>query len=130
MNRRMTDKDLKIILEAIDYLEDATWSELLSTLSKRGINFSRQSLSAKKEIKTALKLRKEAIRSALESLGVPSITKSQSISQIAKMAKEIEVLRKQNSQLYELMLIWQHNAELHGLTDEQLNKPLPRINRA
>jgi hypothetical protein len=130
MTSRMTPGEIKKITEVVNQLQEPSWKSLIAELKDHGIFYSRQSLSAKPEIKTALRLRKEALKKVAASAGMPSVSKAESVSRIVKLTEEIEVLKQQNSQLYELLLTWQYNAEMRGITEDQLNKPLPHINRA
>lgn len=130
MTSRMTPGEIKKITEVVNQLQEPSWKSLIAELKDHGIFYSRQSLSAKTEIKTALRLRKEALKKVAASAGMPSVSKAESVSRIVKLTEEIEVLKQQNSQLYELLLTWQYNAEMRGITEDQLNQPLPHINRA
>lgn len=130
MTSRMTPGEIKKITEVVNQLQEPSWKSLIAELKDRSIFYSRQSLSAKTEIKTALRLRKEALRKVAASAGMPSVSKAESVSRIVKLTEEIEVLKQQNSQLYELLLTWQYNAEMRGVTEDQLNQPLPHIKRA
>ncbi|TBW47755.1 hypothetical protein EZI54_22255 [Marinobacter halodurans] len=130
MTSRMTPGEIKKITEVVNQLQEPSWKSLIAELKDRGIFYSRQSLSAKTEIKMALRLRKEALKKVAASAGMPSVSKAESVSRIVKLTEEIEILKQQNSQLYELLLTWQYNAEMRGVTEDQLNQPLPHIKRA
>lgn len=42
---------------------------------------------------------------------------------------ENERLKRENRDLLQQFVVWQYNAHVHGLSDQNLNKALPKIDR-
>jgi hypothetical protein len=51
------------------------------------------------------------------------------IERIARLECENERLKRENTELLQQFVVWQYNAHIHGLSDRELNKALPRIDR-
>lgn len=48
---------------------------------------------------------------------------------IARLTAENDRLRRENSRLLQQFVTWQYNAHVQGLSDVDLNQPLPAIDR-
>lgn len=90
---------------------------------------TRQGLSAHQAIQDAFKARKAGLKvTAPAKMPLPSslAVAGQRISYLNATAAE---LRLKNDRLSEQLMVWLYNARARGLTIEQLNAPLPRIDR-
>lgn len=103
-----------------------TWGRLIESIEERlGIRPTRQTLARHRDILLAFRSRKEGI-------GRPG-PKTESERVLAERVERLEAeklrLSKEKALLYEQFARWQYNAHKHGLTEEALNEPLPRIHR-
>lgn len=51
------------------------------------------------------------------------------IERIARLERENERLKRENTELLQHYVVWQYNAHIHGLSERELNKALPGIDR-
>lgn len=132
MAKHLTKIDIDAILNIIAAFEGnakLTWenvcNECASIVGKKP---TRQSLFANQTIREAYDAKKIILktRGALNpkpsSLGIAA-------ERIAKLQKEVELLKKKNDALLQQFVVWQYNAYKYGLKEYQLNEPLPRIDR-
>ncbi len=110
--------------------EKFSWAEVCEACTPiLGYKPSRQGLFGHQAIADAFDARKKRRRIA------PSDTTPKP-SSLAVAAKRIEQIKAENSELIaqndrfrELFHVWQYNAYKRGVTEAELNKPLPTIDR-
>lgn len=131
MAKHLTKQDIKSIINLIIGWSDnkLTWDTICSA-SEKIIHKkpTRQSLSTNIEIKSAYNSRKKAIRETGVINPKPS-NLNIAAQRIAHLQVENDLLKKRNAALLEQFVIWQYNAYKHGLSEQQLNVPLPIIDR-
>jgi hypothetical protein len=71
---------------------------------------------------------KERIRNGIEELPIPSSLRVAS-ERIARLENENQRLKREQSALLNQFVVWQYNAHVRGLTNVDLNRPLPTIDR-
>lgn len=106
-----------------------TWDFLVVEFEKRyGRASTRQALSRNSDIKNAFDDRKRHLKSGVSIKSKPQtlIGAAQSIDRLS--AENIR-LKKENERLLEMFVVWQYNAYKRGITEDQLNEPLPSIDR-
>lgn len=131
MAKHLTAQDIESILNII-YAHDSdklTWEGVCDASEPLvGKRPTRQSLSANKAIKEAFRAKKAALK-----LKVPSKPKPSSLTvaadRISRLQSENEMLKRKNDALLEQFVVWQYNAYKYGVREDQLNAPLPRIDR-
>lgn len=130
MAKHLTDSDIERIVELLDGWSDKlTWEALCEACKPLlGTAPVRQTLYRHARIRHAYKLAKERLRDASEGLKVPPTLKA-AAERIARLENENERLKRENNLLLEQFVVWQYNAHIHGLSDRDLNKPLPAIDR-
>jgi hypothetical protein len=108
-----------------------TWDALTDELSLSGLpDYTRQALERQPLIKSAYSSMKISLRA--ENGGMRSTTRARDsdlCSKIRSLERKIQRLEKENSNLLERFLRWLHNANNSGLSIEQLELPLPEIER-
>ena len=130
MAKHLTDNDIEAIVEYLDEWDlskKLTWEKLCIALDDDlGISHTRQTLQSHDRIKGAFDELKLHLRGKKNRGGkvLPS--------SLAAAAKEIETLNRKNARLerenknlLEQFLVWQYNAHIHGMKQDQLNRPLP-----
>ncbi|WP_445496137.1 hypothetical protein [Photorhabdus sp. SF281] len=130
MAKHLTQLDIEKILGALDgWQGKLTWDTLCDAIVKHiGKRPTRQSLNSNKQIKLAFQNKKSRLKGDPEDIKIPP---SLAIAgqRIKRLEEENSRLRAENSRLLEKYIIWQYNAYRHGLTEENLNMPLPAIDR-
>ena len=130
MAKHIDQKDIQTVKEILDsWKGKLTWDALVQELENQaGRQISRQSLYANPQIKEAFQARKKFLTSGLNTSSKPQTLKSAAQS-IDRLTAENIRLKEENSRLLELFKIWQYNAHKRGLTEDQLNEPLPVIDK-
>jgi len=110
-----------------------TWDKFRTKIQEElGIHPTRQTLETKTRIYTAYLDLKKNIRDRPKTL-----VKPKSVSSLAMAATRIDRLEVENNRLkreqrnlLEQFRVWQYNAYANGLTEHQLNAPLPPMKRS
>jgi hypothetical protein len=127
----LTKKDEARIIKLIEEWSEPklTWPLLVEACKgKLGISRARQSLMKLPAVDMAMKNRKAALKAPKEKPGW--------ISDICEANERIEELTENNQQLiYALrdmrarFLIWQANADMHGVTQSMLEQPVLQLQK-
>lgn len=132
----ITEKTLKVALHELDnWSGKLTWDRYAQQLAKvlGEDTISRHTLMSYKVLVEAFRERKESLKEAKNS-DVPDITLEFAKKQIAMLEAKVKRLESQNEKLLEQFVRWQHNAYMMPKVDmkllnQQLDKPLPQVNR-
>ena len=129
MSKHLSESDRAEVVGILDGWpagRKLTWDRLIESLDERlGIRPTRQTLARHRDIVLAFRSRKEG-------KGRPGPhTESERVlsERVERLEAENVRLSKERALLYEQFARWQYNAHKHGLTEEDLNEALPRINR-
>lgn len=129
--KHLTQTDVEAIISIIYAWKDEklTWESICEASEPIiGKNPTRQSLNANKLIKEAYSSRKATLK--VQGVVTPKPSSlTMAGDRIARQQSEIESLKQKNSALLEQFVIWQYNAYKYGMKENQLNEPLPRIDR-
>jgi len=131
MGHHLTKEDEKSIIKLIEGWSEPklTWP-LLVAACKDSLNISRtrQSLMKLPAVDLAMKNRKAALKAPKEKPGW--------INDIQKANERIEELTEANQKLMSALrdmharfLIWQANADMHGLTQSMLDQPVSQLQK-
>lgn len=71
---------------------------------------------------------KERAKEGTKELKLPP-TLAMAAQRIDRLTREVERLERENTALLEQFVVWQYNAFTHGLSQEDLNKGLYKIDR-
>jgi hypothetical protein len=135
MPRAFTPKEIKSIVVIIrDWPigKKMTWGAICKA-SESVLDFvpTRQAFADKPAVTNAYKIRKATITSQQDRL--TSLPKPKSLTAaaetIALQQKKINDLTKELHLMAEMARRFIHNAVIHGLKREQLNAPLPKVDR-
>ena len=132
----ITEKTLKVALHELDnWSGKLTWDRYAQQLAKvlGEDTISRHTLMSYKVLVEAFRERKESLKEAKNS-DAPDITLEFAKKQIAMLEAKVKRLDSQNEKLLEQFVRWQHNAYMMpkvdmNLLNQQLDKPLPQVNR-
>ena len=132
MAKHLTQTDVEAILNIIAAHEantKLTWENICDECTLVvGKKPTRQSLFANPTIREAYNAKKSILKTRgafnpkPSSLGIAA-------ERIAKLQRELELLKKKNDALLQQFVIWQYNAYKYGLKEHQLNESLPQIDR-
>jgi len=132
MARHLRDTDILRLVELLDgWKSPLTW-EALSEASLRviGVNPTRQTLSRIVRIQEAFAAAKARIRAGDGvDRKVPHSIKL-AADRIARLQNENARLSRENTALLEQFVVWQYNAYVKGMTQAELSRPLPKVDRA
>lgn len=133
MTSHLSDKHIEEICNAVDRWDPAvslTWEALVEvTQALVGRKYSRQALCGHERIKNAYKIRRNLLRNIPERSQRGAIEIQALRAQCDKLKAQNERLRSENDLLLSQFARWVYNASLFNLTQDQLNRPLPSIDR-
>lgn len=131
MAKHLTDGDVERVVEIIDgWREKLTWEALCEAcVPIIGTKPARQTLAKFIRIENAFEAYKKRQKNAHyeEPKLPPSIRVA--AERITRLESENERLKRENRELLQQFVVWQYNAYTRGLSDRDLNKALPSINR-
>lgn len=128
--KHITSKDVVKVIGVIDGWDGKlSWDALCDSVKPHiGTRPSRQTLSAHLKINEAFQLKKKH-----QKLGAKNTKTPQSLAtagqRISRLENELARVTTENTRLLEQFIVWQYNAYRHGLSEGQLNEPLPDIDR-
>jgi hypothetical protein len=136
IQRRSANIDEDMVKRVVSILENwdkpkLTWDSLTEELSRNAMpEYTRQALERQPFIKSAYASMKKVLRAESFNTRTPSrSTSSDHFLKIRALERKIERVEIENANLVERFLRWLHNANNFGLSVEQLERPLPTINR-
>ncbi len=127
----LTKKDEARIIKLIEEWSEPklTWTLLVEACkNKLSISRARQSLMKLPAVDMAMKDRKAALKAPTEKPGwVKDI--HQANERIEKLTEANQQLKAVNQQLLARFLTWQANADMHGLTQSMLERPVSQLQK-
>lgn len=130
MAKHLSDRDIERVVGLLDgWRGKLTWEALSKACrSTIGTSPARQTLHRASRIAQAFAATKSRLVATQRSVkGMPSVQVA--LDRIARLTMENERLKRENNRLLEQFVVWQYNAHVKGLTDRDLNRPLPAIDR-
>ncbi len=130
MGKHLSDYDIERVVELLDGWQDKlTWDALCQACGPvLKTEPSRQTLYRYPRVKNAFQQTKERLKHVEEEIKLPPSMKV-AAERIARLERENERLKRENFGLLEQFVVWQYNAYVHGLSESDLNKALPSIDR-
>ncbi len=131
---RLSDRDVQAVVTLVEAWEGPlTWERLVErTALVLGRSYTRQALDGHESIKAAYQARKRRIRMIRDSLRKGKATSDEMPPELAAalrraVAAEVRVagLEQVIEGYRRKFICWLYNARNSGLTEEQLNAPLP-----
>lgn len=118
-----------IVRELERWAQGAHGSGLSWDVISRYAGFSRQSLSSHAEILSAYQAAKKALRTGARATTVGRRTRERMEDRFLELQKEVERYRKLEAGWLERWIRIAYYAQSHGLSIEQLDKPIPQNGR-
>ena len=108
-----------------------TWEMLISRVRSRlGSTYTRQGLHRHRRIAEAYAHRRSELAAQPASRRRHRSAELQAAyDRIERLEAKIRRLEGENSTLIERFIVWAYNAHAHGLSEDRLNRPLPRAER-
>lgn len=130
MAKHLTDKDIERVVEILDgWRNKLTWEALCDACAPViGTKPARQTLLKFSRITTAYDACKKRLKEGLPKSSTPPSMRV-AVERINKIEQENERLKRENTELLQQFVVWQYNAHAHGLSNHELNKALPSIDR-
>jgi hypothetical protein len=131
MAKHLNDADVKNIANLIrDWSKDKlTWNNLCRKCKELfGVTATRQTLFAHKTIREAYSARKRYISRDGVRTPKPS-SLAFAARRLARQEALIEELQERNDRLLEQFIKWEYNTYKRGISIDELNEELPRIDR-
>jgi len=127
----LTQKDEKRIIKLIEEWSEPklTWPALVvACKEKLGISRVRQSLMKLPALDLAMRNRKAALKATMERPGwISDIHEAN--ERIVKLTETNQKLMGALQDMHARFLIWQANADMHGLSQSMLEQPLPQLQK-
>lgn len=132
--KNLSDEAIGLIVGMLDgWKGKLTWNLLVDAIEKRlFVRYTRQALDKQVRIKCAYQLtkRKAGVVMGFEHDKQLSTAEVGMLTQrVNRIEDENARLKVENERLLEQFVTWAYNAHLKGLTKEQLNACLPRVDR-
>ncbi len=130
MAKHLSDMDIERIVEILDgWNEKLIWESLCDAcLPAIGVKPARQTLMKFVRIKNAFIAAKKRFKDGAPEIPAPPSMRV-AIERIARLERENERLNRENTELLQQFVVWQYNAHIHGLSDRELRKALPKVDR-
>lgn len=130
MAKHLSHRDVEVIVNMIRGWQAPllTWEAMCDAATRLiGKRPSRQSLTRHEPIHQAYLARKAQLRMApAPGKALPADISAQ---RVVHLSAELAALKAEQHALLARFVVWQYNAYKHGLTEHQLNEPLPVIDR-
>jgi hypothetical protein len=127
--KHLTDKNIERIVEILDGWRDKlTWEALCDACAPViGTKPARQTLLKFSRITMAFNACKTRLKEKTPLHTPPSMRVA--VERINRLEQENERLKRENGGLLQQFVVWQYNAYARGLSNHELNKALPGIDR-
>ena len=133
-SRNLGANEIDLIVGMLDGWADAlTWNHLIDAIELRlPFRYTRQALSNHEQISEAFRLAKARLldRQTVGREPKSKTPEEQALrSRLARRDAEVIRLRAENQRLFERHVVWLYNAQLRGMTEADLDRPLPPVHR-
>ena len=132
-SRNLSPEDVEQIVGLLDgWGGSLTWKGLIESVERRlYFRYTRQALHAHQRIQDAFKLCKERLARGTRKRGEKHVSQEMRLllERLARRDAEVERLKAENLRLMEQFVIWLYNAQIRGVGQAELNRPLPRVDR-
>lgn len=127
--KKLTPERVKEIVRIIENLTgEISWQKVIETVERTLlIRYTRQALAGHNAIQKAFAAAR--LKWAGERAENPASHRAGNDARVERYKADVGRLLKENDRLINQHVIWLYNANLHGLSEEQLNMPIPPVNR-
>lgn len=133
-SRNLGPKEIDLIVGVLDGWADAlSWNQLIDAIELRLLfRYTRQTLNNHEQISEAFRLAKARLQEH-PTVGPDRKPKAPAeqalLSRLARRDAEVIRLRAENQRLLERHVVWLYNAQLRGISQADLDRPLPPVHR-
>lgn len=132
-SRNLSPENVELIVGLLDgWSGILTWKGLIESVERRlYFRYTRQALHAHQRIRDAFGLCKERLARGSRKKGEKHISPEMRllIERLARRDAEVERLKAENRRLMEQFVVWLYNAQIRGIGQAELGRPLPRVDR-
>lgn len=132
-SRNLSPDDVELIVGLLDGWGSAlTWKGLIESVERRlYFRYTRQALHAHQRIRDAFGLCKERLARRDRKRGEKHVSPEMRLlmERLARRDAEVERLKGENQRLMEQFVVWLYNAQIRGVGQAELDRPLPRVDR-
>lgn len=127
--KKLTPERVKQIIQIIENLVGVvSWQRVVESIERTLlIHYTRQGLASHQAIRGAY--RAAVQRSEREATNGTTTRRARRDARVDRYKADNDRLSRENQRLMNMHITWLYNAYLHGLSEEQLNKPIPPVNR-
>ncbi|WP_439258036.1 hypothetical protein [Lonepinella sp. BR2271] len=128
----ITEENLEEVIYLINTWEGKLTWDLLCEKVAQLLNIKsieRQSLANYPDIQQAFSKKKLKIKETHKVEPIPNINIDYLIKQVKSLKAQIQRLEEINERYKQQFIVWQYNSYMHGMTEEELNKPIVAVNR-
>ncbi|WP_319470115.1 hypothetical protein [uncultured Pseudodesulfovibrio sp.] len=132
MSRHLTPDAIDAIVVLIEKWEGKlSWPLLVNAVFLViGSKYSRQTLSSKAKIQAAFDERKQQLKTGSKAPKYYTTREVDlALQQLERLKLENKALKKERDTLLGQISIWSYNAAIKGLSERELNAPIPSANR-
>jgi hypothetical protein len=133
-SRNLGPKEIDLVVGILDGWADAlSWNHLIDAIELRLLSrYTRQALSNHERICEAFRLAKTRLLEGRRAGAArkPKTPEEQALSaRLARRDAEVIRLRAENQRLMERHVVWLYNAQVRGISEVDLDRPLPPVYR-
>lgn len=132
-SRNLSAEDVELIVGLLDgWSGDLTWKGLIESVERRlYFRYTRQALHAHQRIRDAFGLCKERLARRARKRGEKHVSPEMRLlmERLARRDAEVERLKGENQRLMEQFVVWLYNAQIRGIGQAELGRPLSRVDR-
>ena len=123
----LSAEDVTVILEILDgWSGKLSWNHLIDRVERKLLfRYTRQSLYGHERIAKSFQLTKRRIQGQAGRPPVENPVLQKALEKCARLEAEVARLSSENERLISKFIRWAYNAHLRGMTEAQLEQPLP-----
>lgn len=132
-SRNLSAEDVELIVGLLDgWSGMLSWKGLIESVERRlYFRYTRQALHAHQRIRDAFGLCKERLARVSRKKGEKHVSQEMRLlmERLVRRDAEVERLKAENQRLMEQFVVWLYNAQIRGISQTELGRPLPRVDR-
>lgn len=132
-SKNLQPNDIDLIVGLFDcWTGSLSWERVIDTVETRlFFRYTRQALSGHRRISEAFGLCKERLAAVTHKRDSKPLSPELRALQerLARRDAEVQRLRAENQRLLEQFVVWIYNAQIRGVSQSDLERPLPPVDR-
>jgi len=133
-SRNLGPEEIDLVVGILDgWADTLSWNHLIDVVELRLLSrYTRQALSNHEQICEAFRLAKVRLldgRTARSARKPKTPEEHALLARLARRDAEVIRLRAENQRLIERHVVWLYNAQVRGISDVDLDRPLPPVHR-